>query len=62
MSRTMGQRYLPEAELPQPLGGDSRLVTAHGWPGRPTAELVHDHEQVERRDQFGTDAAGAVVQ
>ncbi|MCX4826396.1 hypothetical protein OG883_42915 [Streptomyces sp. NBC_01142] len=58
----MGQRYLPEAELPQSLRGVSRLIVAQGQPGQAAAGLVHRHQQVEQRGQFGTDAAGAVVQ
>ncbi|MFV5997964.1 hypothetical protein ACNPQM_37715 [Streptomyces sp. NPDC056231] len=58
----MGQRDLPEAKLPQPLRSVARLIPAQGQPGQPAAGLVHRHQQVDQRDQLGTDPAGAVVQ
>ncbi|MFG2525129.1 hypothetical protein [Streptomyces sp. NPDC048527] len=42
--------------------GEPRLTAAQGQPGQPAAGLVHRHQQVEQRRQFGTDAADAVVQ
>ncbi|WP_217575262.1 hypothetical protein [Streptomyces sp. GbtcB7] len=58
----VGRRDLAEAEPPQQLRCVSRLVAAYVEPGQPAPGLVHRHQQVEQRDQRGTDAAGAVVQ
>ena len=58
----VGQRDLAEAEPPQHLRGVARPTAAHLQPGQPASGLVHRHQQVEQRDQRGTDAAGAVVE
>jgi hypothetical protein len=58
----MGQRNLAQAELTKQLRGVSQLSAAHVQPGQSASGLVHRHQQVQQRDQRGTDAARAVVE
>ncbi|WP_244318179.1 hypothetical protein [Streptomyces brevispora] len=58
----VGQRDLAEAESLKQLRGVSQLPAAHVQPGQSAPGLVHRHQQVEQRDQRGTDATRAVVE
>ena len=62
VERVVGQRDLPEAELPQHLRGVPWLARAHLQPGQPACGPVHRRQQAEQGRQLGADAAGAVVQ
>ena len=45
VERVVGQRDLPEAELPQHLCGVPRLARAHLQPGQPACRPVHRRQQ-----------------
>ncbi|MFG3419298.1 hypothetical protein [Micromonospora sp. NPDC048063] len=62
MERVVGQRNLAEAEPAKQPRGVPQLPAAHVQPGQSASGLVHRHQQVEQRDQRGTDAARAVVE
>jgi hypothetical protein len=47
VERVVGQRDLPEAELPQHLRGVPRLAGAHLQPGQPACGPVRRHQQAE---------------
>ncbi|WP_262698156.1 MULTISPECIES: hypothetical protein [Streptomyces] len=62
VERVVGERDLAEAEPAKQLRGSSQLAAAHVQPGQSASGLVHRHQQVEQRDQRGSETARAVVE